>query len=237
MSNASFLPSTCEENTQMNAAQPPEDNGFHPVSRYPVAMQGPYEAHAKMAEHCIKRFLKYRAFAGTRGHNEAFAIAEMMLQLVTVRYDLFVVGVDNECAHRNYQRNLYSRVTATLLVEAFDDLPSQWGKSIRPLFESHASPELEAKAKQTIRDFNLYREQHHQALNVVRCSTLAHRTRNVDELIRAMHGLDVETIMDLNADVIGTLDKLSIILTELLDQTPAWHFWHDPTWREEPDPI
>jgi hypothetical protein len=185
------------------------------VMRYPPDLQSAFDKHAAHLEKCFEALAKLRDRAHGAGFTELENLVNVAQFALILQYDLRIHGSDCEATRQNWRRNLYARQIATTIFESIEDLNSLCGKALKEYLPKLAPRETLVSLRSTLKGLSSFRKQHSLKLKEIRNIASAHREHDASKQISTMEAMDMETILNLNAEYILWLNEL----LEMIDET------------------
>lgn len=180
--------------------------------QYSSELQSAFDQHAEHLERCFRALVEYRRRCQEAQFAELENLANLAQFVLILQYDLRIHGSDFEATNRRWRRNLYARQIATTLFESIEDLTKLCGRALTGELVDFAPQDTLEKLQSTLRGLRSFRRSHSTTLKEIREVISAHRDHNAQTQITTMKNIDIDRILDLNADYILWLnDLLSII--------------------------
>lgn len=142
-------------------------------------------------------------------------LLSVCLQSSIVNADLMLLTERIRLSKRPFEKPLYARMTALILIEYLKDINTYLGYDLIGELNKNNYKDLIPTIKEINKEFADTRKKHEYLLTTIRNNISAHKTKDALNLVHYIFSLDPDEIFSLSLEVIRINTKLSDAVTKV----------------------
>ena len=142
-------------------------------------------------------------------------LLNVSLQSSIVNADLMLLTERIKISKRPFEKPLYARMAALILIEYLKDINTYLGYDLIGELNKNDYKELIPTIKEINKQFAYIRKKHEQLLTKIRNNVSAHKTKDALNLVHYIFSLDPDEIFNLSLQVIQVNTMLSDAITKV----------------------